>query len=79
MLSQTEERWAEHYQELYSRENIVSNAAIESTNALKSTQPEVVKAGKSTALLHHLHELLLQCWEEGTIPQDMRDANIITL
>lgn len=26
--------------------------------------PEVIKAGKNTALLHHLHDLLLQCWEE---------------
>ena len=41
--------------------------------------PEVIKAGKESALLKHLHELLLQCWEEGTVPQDMRDANIITL
>jgi len=103
------ERWAEHYQELYSRENVVSTAAVENTNALPVMEeldappsvdelrkaidslasgkapgndgipPEVVKAGKNTALLHHLHELLLQCWEEGTVPQDMRDANIITL
>eukprot|EP00064_Thunnus_orientalis_P014087 superscaffoldBa00002400_g14128 len=41
--------------------------------------PEVIKAGKNSALLNHLHELLLQCWEEGTVPQDMHDANIITL
>ena len=41
--------------------------------------PEVIKAGKETSLLEHLHELLLQCWEEGSVPQDMRDANIITL
>ena len=40
---------------------------------------EVIKAGMNTALLYHLHELLLQCWEEGTLPQDMRDANVITL
>lgn len=26
--------------------------------------PEVTKAGKNTALLHHLHDLLLQCGEE---------------
>ncbi|XP_037794156.1 uncharacterized protein LOC119589633 [Penaeus monodon] len=32
--------------------------------------PEVIKVGKKTALLHHLHQLL---------PQEMRDANIITL
>ncbi len=41
--------------------------------------PEVVKAGKKCDLLNYLHELLLQCWEEGTVPQDMRNANIITL
>lgn len=40
---------------------------------------EVIKAGMNTALLYHLHELLLQCWEEGTVLQDMRDANVITL
>jgi hypothetical protein len=40
---------------------------------------EVVKAAKESSLLGHLHELLLQCWEEGTIPQDMRDAKIFTL
>ena len=40
---------------------------------------EVIKAGMNTALLYHLHELLLQCWEEGTVPQDMRDFNVITL
>ena len=103
------ERWAEHYRELFSRENTVTDAAIESTNPLPvideldvppsaeelsnainslacgkapgndGIPPEVIKAGKKTTLLHHLHELLLQCWEEGTVPQDMRDSNIITL
>ena len=42
-------------------------------------QPEVIKASKDTSLLEHLHELLLQCWEEGSVPQDMREANSITL
>ncbi|KAL8583100.1 hypothetical protein ACOMHN_008538 [Nucella lapillus] len=32
-----------------------------------------------TSLLEHLHNLLLQCWEDGSVPQDMRYANIITL
>ncbi|XP_062615832.1 uncharacterized protein LOC134277519 [Saccostrea cucullata] len=103
------ERWAEHYQELYSRENVVSVTAVENTNVLPAMEeldappsidelskainslasgkapgsdgipPEVIKAGKSSTLLHHLHKLLLQCWEEGTIPQDMRNASIITL
>ena len=39
---------------------------------------EVLQCAKPT-LLHHLYELLCQCWEEGYVPQDMRDANIVTL
>ena len=100
---------AEHYQEFYSRETIVTDTAIESTSLLPvmnkldvppsvdelrkainslacgkapgndGVPSEVIKAGMNTALLYHLHELLLQCWEEGTLPQDMRDANVITL
>ncbi|RJG09513.1 hypothetical protein D4A39_17335, partial [Alcanivorax profundi] len=38
-----------------------------------------MKAAKESSLLEHFHKLLLQCWEEGTIPQDMRDAKIVTL
>ncbi|XP_037804032.1 uncharacterized protein LOC119598476 [Penaeus monodon] len=102
-------RWAEHYQELYSRENVVTAAAAENTASLPVMEeldappsvdelskaidslacgkgpgkdgipPEVIKVGKKTALLHHLHQLLQQCWEEGTVPQEMRDANIVTL
>ena len=26
-----------------------------------------------------LHEILCQCWREGEVPHDMRDANIVTL
>ncbi|XP_018015422.1 uncharacterized protein LOC108672290 [Hyalella azteca] len=40
--------------------------------------PEVIKSGKR-ALLGPLHELLCLCWREGQVPQDMRDAKIITL
>ena len=40
--------------------------------------PEVLKSGKS-ALLQPPHDLLCLCWEQGYIPQDMRDANIVTL
>ena len=39
---------------------------------------EVLKSGKPV-LLQPLHDLLCQCWEEGYIPQDMRDAKIVTL
>lgn len=41
--------------------------------------PEIIKAGKTSTLLYHVHELLLQYWEEGTVTQDMRNANIIML
>ena len=40
--------------------------------------PELLKQGKFT-LLQLLHKLLCLCWEHGHIPQDMRDANIVTL
>ena len=85
------ERWAEHYQELYSRETVVTDTAVENTCPLPVMEelddpptieefskaidslasgkspgndgilPEVIKAGKETSLLEHLHELLLQC------------------
>ena len=40
--------------------------------------PNLIKHCK-TALLHYLHVLLCQCWQEGAAPQDVRDAKIITL
>ena len=40
--------------------------------------PELLKHGKAAILLP-LHKLLCLCWEKGHIPQDMRDANIVTL
>ena len=39
---------------------------------------EVIKCAKQT-FLKELHEILYQCWREGEVPQDMRDANIVTL
>ena len=39
---------------------------------------EVIKCAKGT-LLKKLHEILYQCWREGEVPQDMRDANKVTL
>ena len=39
---------------------------------------KVLKCVKGT-LLKELHEILCQCWGEGEVPQDMRDANIVTL
>lgn len=40
--------------------------------------PDLIKQCK-TSLLPHLYNLLIKCWREGHIPQDMRDAKIITL
>ena len=40
--------------------------------------PELIKHCKTTLLLP-LHEVLCQCWQEGAVPQDMRDSKIITL
>ena len=40
--------------------------------------PELLKQCKS-CLLEPLHSLLIQCWNEGSVPQDLRDAKIITL
>ena len=39
---------------------------------------EVKESGKSI-LLVPLHKLLTQCREEGSVPQDMKDANMGTL
>ncbi len=41
--------------------------------------PGIVKAGRENSLIGHLHELLFQCWEEGTISQDMSDVEIVML
>ena len=29
--------------------------------------------------MEDLHELLCLCWREGSVPQDMQDAKIVTL
>ena len=40
--------------------------------------PDLIKTCKS-ALLLRLHEILCQRWQEGEVPQEMRDVKIITL
>ena len=102
------QHWFEHYLELYSTQNIVTDAALDAlpglpameeldemptleelskaidnltcgkAPGLDSISAEVLKHGKPT-ILQPLHELLCHCWEKGHIPQDMRDASIVTL
>ena len=40
--------------------------------------PDLIKHCK-TKLLLPLHEVLCQCWQEGAVPQDIRDYKIITI
>ena len=56
----------------------IDNLACSKAPGNNGIPAEVLKSGKP-ALLEHLHELLCLCWEEGHIPQDMGDANIVTL
>lgn len=94
------EKWAEHYQDLYSTVKNTTNLPIveeldiplteeELDNAIDflvcskppgkdDIPPEVIKARKRAPLLRHLHQLFLQCWEEGTVHQEMRDPYIVT-
>uniref|UniRef100_A0A2C9M091 Uncharacterized protein n=1 Tax=Biomphalaria glabrata TaxID=6526 RepID=A0A2C9M091_BIOGL len=39
---------------------------------------EVIHAGKH-ALIKPLHELLSLCWEQGMVPQELKDSNIVTI
>ena len=39
--------------------------------------PDLIKHCK-TKLLLPLHDVLCQCWQDGAVPQDMRDSKIIT-
>jgi hypothetical protein len=102
------DRWVEHYSELYSQQNHITQDALDATQSLPlmaelddvptlaelkeaierlpvakapgqdGIPPEIIKCG-SNVLLEHLHDLLCQCWEEGAVPEDMRNANIVTL
>ncbi|XP_063531447.1 uncharacterized protein LOC134742328 [Cydia strobilella] len=46
------------------------------STGLDNLPAELVKIG---CVSSPLYTLLLRCWDEGTIPQDMRDADVITL
>ena len=55
--------------------NGLANGKAHGNDAIPS---EVIKQG-IPVLLPHLHELRSLCLREGEIPQDMRDAKIVTL
>ena len=55
------------------------NQALDQLSFGKNGIPvEVIKYAKGR-ILKELHEILCQCWREGEVPQDMRDANIVIL
>ena len=102
------QRRVEHYLELYSTQNIVTDTALNALPGLPVIEeldntptleelsiaidglacgkaagkdgipPHVLRHGNQT-ILQPLHVLLCLCWEQGHIPQDMRDTNIVTL
>ena len=64
-----------------SKEELIK--AIDSLQAGKAPggdniPPEAIKTAKD-ALLQPLYDLLCLCWSEGAVPQDMRDATIVTI
>ena len=106
--SQQMSRWVGHYTELYHRETIVTETALNSIDTspcmyeldelptveelskaidslpdgkapgMDGIPAEIYRCSKDT-ILPRLHELLCECWTKGEVPQDMRDANIVTI
>ena len=57
---------------------VIDSLAADKAPGSDSIPPDLIKHCKTT-LLHPLYKVLYQCWREGAVPQDMRDAKIITL
>lgn len=57
----------------------ISSLACGKSRSNDGVSPEIIKADRNSAILVQLDDLLLQFWEEGTVPRDMRDVCIITL
>lgn len=53
--------------------------AIDSLACGKAPGTDGIPADLKDTLQQPLHDILCQCWREGAVPQDMRDANIVTL
>ena len=56
----------------------IYSSASGKTSGSDGIPPDLIKHWKTT-LLQPLHEILCQCWKEGAVPQDMRDAKVVTL
>ena len=101
-------RWVQHFSLLYSRQNVVTDVALQHMESLPmmddlDNEPTVEELSKAitamapwkapgsdgipadllqqckSCLLPLLHDILVKCWREGKVPQDMCDAKIITL
>ena len=57
---------------------VIDSLATGKAPGSNSIPPDLIKHCKTT-LLHPLHKVLCQCWREGAVLQDMRDAKIFTL
>ena len=55
----------------------INSLASGKTPGSDGIPPDLLKHCETT-LLHSLHVLLCQCWQEGAVPQYMKDAKIIT-
>ncbi|XP_014788758.1 uncharacterized protein LOC106882555 [Octopus bimaculoides] len=103
-----QERWVEHYSELYAKKKNISDNTLDTvehlpvveesdalptaeglsraidglptgkTLGLDGSSPEKIRCA-SRVLLSNLLKLLCQYWEDGSVLQDMRDCNIVTL
>lgn len=56
----------------------IDSLAMRKAPGTDNIPPDLIKHCK-TALLQPLLEVLCKCWEEGAVPQDLRDAKIVTL
>ena len=63
-------RWVEHFTELYTRENVVTEDALNAIECLPQLEE---------TLITELLEILCLCWNEGEVPQDMNDNSVVTL
>uniref|UniRef100_A0A2C9L390 Reverse transcriptase domain-containing protein n=1 Tax=Biomphalaria glabrata TaxID=6526 RepID=A0A2C9L390_BIOGL len=56
----------------------IDNIAARKAHGCDCIPPDLLKQCKTT-LIQPIHELLCKCWQEDAVPQDLRDAKIITL